>query len=62
MKYADRWHWSNIINQYDDAITFNEVFLEKFGEYIPASELGRSQLWYNLIEQRIKALKQAILS
>lgn len=63
MKYADRWNWSNIINRHgNDAINFNEEFLEKFGEYIPVSELGRSQLWYNIIEQRKKALQQAILS
>lgn len=62
-KYADRWQRAYIIDGYgDDAITFNEEFLEKYGEYIPASELCCSRLWTRIIEQRSKALKQVILS
>ena len=63
IKYADRWNWAYIIDRYgDDSITYNEEFLEKYGEYIPASELGGSKLWDCIIEKRIKALKQEILA
>ncbi len=63
IKYADRWNWAYIIDRYgDNSITLNEEFLEKYGEYIPASELGGSRLWDCIIEQRIKVLKKAILS
>lgn len=63
IKYADRWYWAYIIDRYgDDSIIYNEEFLEKYGEYIPASELGGSRLWDRIIEQRIKALKKEILS
>lgn len=63
IKYADRWHWAYIIDRYgDDSITYNEEFLERYGEYIPASELGGSKLWDCIIEKRIKALKQEILA
>ena len=43
-------------------ITYNEEFLEKYGDYISASELGGSKLWDNIIEHRIKAIKKKILS
>ena len=33
-------------------------FLEKYGDYISASELGGSKLWDNIIEHRIKAIKK----
>ena len=63
IKYADRWNWAYIIDRYgDDSITYNEEFLERYGEYIPASELGGSKLWDCIIEKRIKALKQEILA
>lgn len=63
IKYADRWNWAYIIDRYgDDSITYNEEFLERYGEYIPASELGDSKLWDCIIEKRIKALKQEILA
>ena len=63
IKYADRWHWAYIIDRYgNDTITYNEEFLERYGEYIPASELGGSKLWDCIIEKRIKALKQEILA
>lgn len=63
IKYADRWNWAYIIDRYgDDSITYNEKFLEKYGDYISASELGGSKLWDNIIEHRIKAIKKKILS
>ena len=63
IKYADRWNWAYIIDRYgDDSITYNEEFLEKYGDYISASELGGSKLWDNIIEHRIKAIKKKILS
>ena len=43
-------------------ITYNEEFLEKYGDYISASEQGGSKLWDNIIEHRIKAIKKKILS
>lgn len=45
-----------------DSVTYNEEFLEKYGDYISASELGGSKLWDNIIEHRIKAIKKKILS
>ena len=63
VKYADRWNWDYIIDRYhDESITFNEDFLEKYGEYISASELTGSRLWDCIIEQRMKSLKKKILA
>ena len=54
---------AKIIDRYgDDSITYNEEILEKYGDYISASELGGSKLWDNIIEHLIKAIKKKILS
>lgn len=63
VKYADRWNWAYIIDRFgDEAITFNEDFLERYGEYILGSDLYGSRLWDCIIEQHMKAIKKEILS
>lgn len=63
VKYADRWNWAYIIDRFnDEAIVFNEDFLERSGEYILASDLSGSRLWDCIIEQHMKNIKKEILS
>lgn len=51
-KFADKWDWSEIINNYNIDDCLNEDFLERYEDYIPASELQNSRLWRNLVEAR----------
>ena len=50
-KFIERWDWREIIGRWDDVL-FNEGFLERYKDYIPASELQHSRLWDKIVEKR----------
>ncbi len=58
-RFIDRWDWREIIGRWDDKL-FNEEFLERYKEYIPASELQRSRLWNEIVEKRKTQLANQI--
>lgn len=61
-QYLDKWNWSDIINNYAIESLFNENFLDKYNQYIPASTLQNSRLWSKLVELKKEKVKNNILS
>ena len=58
-KFIERWDWSEIIGCWDDGL-FDEDFLERYKEYIPASVLQHSRLWDKIVEKRKTQLANQI--
>ena len=58
-KFIERRDWREIIGRWDD-ILFDEDFLERYKEYIPASELQHSRLWDKIVEKRTMQLANQI--
>ena len=58
-KFIERWDWRVIIGRWDDVL-FDEDFLERYKEYIPASELLDSRLWNKIVEKRKTQLANQI--
>ena len=58
-KFIERWDWSEIIGCWDDGL-FDEDFLERYKEYIPASVLQQSRLWDKIVEKRKTQLANQI--
>ena len=58
-KFIEHWDWRRIIDRWEDAL-FDEDFLERYKEYIPASELQHSHLWYKIVEKRKMQLANQI--
>ena len=61
-QFAEYWDWSEIIDNYKLDELYGMDFLEKYQDYIPASNLQRSHLWDKLVEDEKKQLKIRILS
>ena len=58
-KFIERWDWREIIGRWDDAL-FDEGFLERYKEHLPASELQNSRLWDKIVEKRKMLLANQI--
>ncbi len=61
-RFIDRWDWRELINRmwnHDDYL-YDRAFLERYKEYIPASELQNSRLWSNIVEQRKEQIAREI--
>ena len=58
-KFIERWDWRKIIGCWDDEL-FDEDFLERYKEHIPASELQNSRLWDKIVEKRKMLLAHQI--
>ena len=61
-RFVDKWDWEALIDNRDMEDLFNEGFLEKYKQYIPAAELQSSVLWRKLVEVREKEIIAEILS
>ena len=55
---ADCINWKELVNRYDRNNVFGSAFFDRFAEYIPASALKESRLWYALIDEKVKALQK----
>ncbi len=58
-RFIDRWDWRELIDRYDDKL-YDRAFLERYKEYIPASELQNSRLWREIVEQRKEQIAREI--
>ncbi len=58
-RFIDRWDWRELIYRCDDKL-FDRAFLERYKEYIPASELQNSRLWHRIVEQRKEQIAREI--
>ena len=61
-QFAEYWDWSEIIDSYRRDDLYSMEFLEKYQDYIQASNLQSSRLWDRLVEDEKKQLKIRILS
>lgn len=61
-RFIDRWDWRELINRMwnKDDYLYDRTFLERYKEYIPASELQKSRLWSNIVEQRKQQIAREI--
>lgn len=65
MRYADLWDWEKIINHSFYNCVYNERgldFYEKYKDYIPAAKLQGSNLWDEIVNQRMNQLMHEIVS
>ena len=61
-QFAEYWDWNEIIDSYKLEDMYSMEFLEKYKDFIPASNLQHSRLWNKLVEDEKKKLKIQILS
>ncbi len=59
-RFIDRWDWRELIDRYDNGKLYDRAFLERYKEYIPASELQNSRLWNEIVEQRKRQIAREI--
>ncbi len=63
IKFADKWDWTELISRrWNDDFVRGKAFLEKYIDYIPASELCSSQLWDSILDEKENELKAMIFS
>ncbi len=62
-RFADKWDWSEIIcRRWNDDFIKGKAFLEKYIDYITASDLCSSGLWESILEEKEEELKTLIFS
>lgn len=63
-KYADSLDWEEIISRWGNKLFDGSGidFYENFREYIPASKLQESSLWFEMVQQKKKSLIRDIIS
>ena len=55
---ADCINWKELVNRYDRHDVFGSSFLNRFAEYIPASALKSSRLWFALVAEKERELQK----
>ena len=63
-RYIDRWDWSAIIkrgewNKREDI--FSLEFLKRYQDRIPMEELENSELWMDIVEKEMDAIKKEMI-
>ncbi len=62
-KYADRWDWASVIDNYGNLNIFNDSaidFFERYKDHIPVSRLQNTYLWREIIDQQKNLLIKEI--
>ncbi|MDH8701255.1 asparagine synthetase B (glutamine-hydrolyzing) [Dysgonomonadaceae bacterium PH5-43] len=61
--FVNKWDWEELINNgYRLDHIYNENFLSKYNQYIPASDLQSSELWQKIVELKTDELTATILT
>lgn len=58
-KFADLLDWKELIDRYHDDM-YNEEFVKKYQQYIPAAHFKGSCLWRKLVEDKAARLRQQL--
>lgn len=62
-RFADNWDWSRLINnRWGMEHLYTKEFLDKYSQYIPASELQESELWERIVELKVVELVSTTLA
>ena len=58
---ADCLCWKELINRYDRYNVFGFEFFNRFAEYIPATALKGSRLWYAIVEEDKMSFQKSLV-